>query len=219
MKNSTMRTGNLKSTTEESAMTQSLKVERKTAGAPRSLCWPLLISCCLSAVTLADVSLASEGLVPSAAARPMTGVELYKLYRDKSWAWSDGAGRFDDEARRFTARTGAGNTATWAKGRWTVTDDGRLCLDAQWHMVSGVHANKTCFAHRFERGTIYQRKEPSGAWYIFKHAVPTETDEFVKLTAEHLVSPDLATITTHLDDQKRLAGNTLPKVACRRKSQ
>ncbi|MEK1853719.1 MAG: DUF995 domain-containing protein, partial [Phyllobacterium sp.] len=54
----------------------------------------LLISCCLSAVTLAGVSYAGEEIVPSADARPMTGVELYLLYRNKTWTWSDGAGRF-----------------------------------------------------------------------------------------------------------------------------
>jgi hypothetical protein len=200
-------------------MTQSSRNERKRAGAHWSLRWPLLISCCLSAVTFAGVSHAGEEIAPSAGARPMTGVELYQLYRDKSWAWSDGAGRFDDEARRFTARTGAGGTTAWAQGRWTVTDDGNLCLNAEWHTVSGVHANKTCFSHKRDGETIYQKKEPSGAWYVFKHAKQAESDEFKKLVTDNLVSPDLATIKSNLEDQKRLAGNALSKVASRRKTQ
>lgn len=179
----------------------------------------LLISCCLSAVTLAGVSYAGEEIVPSADARPMTGVELYLLYRNKTWTWSDGAGRFDDQDRRFTARTGTGDTTAWAQGRWTATDDGRLCLNAEWHTVSGVHANKTCFRHKRDHATIYQKKEPSGTWYVFKHAVPAQTDEFKKLVAENLVSPDLASIKSDLENQKRLAGNTLPSVANRRKTQ
>jgi Protein of unknown function (DUF995) len=179
----------------------------------------MLISCCLSVVTFAGASHAGGEIAPSADARPMTGVELYMLYRDKTWTWSDGAGRFDDQARRFTARTGAGDTTAWAQGRWTATDDGRLCLNAEWHTVSGVYANKTCFSHKRDHETIYQKKEPSGNWYIFKHAVPAENDEFKKLVADNLVSPDLATIKSDLENQKRLAGNTLPSVASRRKTQ
>ena len=169
----------------------------------------LVVAACLSA-TLVGPSSAGEANIPSADARPMSAPELYLLFRDKTWVWSDGAGRFDDEGRHFTARSGTGNTTAWAQGRWTVTDDGRLCLNAEWHMVSGVHANKTCFRHKRNGGTIYQKKEPSGAWYIFKHSVPTENDEFKKLVAENLVSPDLATIKSDLEDQKRLAGNAIP---------
>lgn len=36
-------------------------------------------------------------------ARPMTAVELYMLYHDKSWRWPDGAGRMQDTDRRFSA--------------------------------------------------------------------------------------------------------------------
>ena len=187
--------------------TPSSKFERKKAGAAGSFRRFLIISCCLS---VAGIAHADEIATPSPQARPLTAVELYMLYRDKSWAWSEGAGRFDDLSRRFTARTGTGSTAASAQGRWIVTDDGRMCIDAQWHMASGVHANITCFDHRLERGTIYQRKEPTGAWYIFKHAVFAQKDEFAKLTTQNLVSSDLATASAQIKDQKQPAGHTLP---------
>jgi hypothetical protein len=187
--------------------TPSSKFERKKAGAAGRFRRFLIISCCLS---MASIAHAEDVVTPSPQARPLTAVELYMLYRDKSWAWSEGAGRFDDLSRRFTARTGTGSTAASAQGRWTVTDDGRMCIDAQWHMASGVHANITCFDHRLERGTIYQRKEPSGAWYIFKHAVPAQKDEFAKLTTRNLVSLDLVAASAQIKDQKQLGSDRLP---------
>jgi hypothetical protein len=178
MMNTTRNSGRIFSETQ--VMTSST-LKRKKTNTGRSFRRCLIMNC-LAAVTFAGIAHADESVAPSPEARPMTGVELYLLYRDKSWAWSDGAARFDDQSRRFTARIGAGNTAVSAKGRWIVTDDGRLCLAAQWHIASRVYANTTCFDHRQERETIYQRKEPSGSWYIFKHAVPTKNDEFAKLT-------------------------------------
>lgn len=180
--------------------------------------WSVIVSLWLSPVAFADIARAGESVTLSADARPMTGVELYMLYRNKSWVWADGAGRFDDAERRFTASTGAGDTTAWAQGRWIVTDDGRLCLDAKWHTVSGVHPNTSCFSHKRAGETIYQKKEPSGSWYVFRHAVPAESDEFKKLVTENLVSPDIGTIKSELQNQKRLAGNTLTN-ASRRKTQ
>ncbi|MEK1888412.1 MAG: DUF995 domain-containing protein [Phyllobacterium sp.] len=173
----------------------------------RSSIW---IAALLSAAMLTGSARASEAITPSADARPMSAVELYLLYRDKTWTWPDGAGRFDDQERRFTARTGAGATTAWAQGRWVITNDGLLCLDADWHTLSGIYRNNSCFGHMRDHETIFQRKEPSGAWYVFKHAVPTKTDEFNKLVADNLVSSDLASIKSDLEDQKRLAGNKKP---------
>ena len=198
------------------AMTKA-KIQRKVS-ARGSFRWSVIVSLCLSAVALTDIAHAGDGVVPPADAQPMTGVELYMLYRDKSWVWTDGAGRFDAANRQFTATTGAGDTTAWARGRWTVTDDGRLCLNAEWHTVSGVHPNTSCFSHKRAGETIYQKKEPSGSWYIFRHAAPVESDEFKKLVTENLVSPDIGTIKSDLQNQKRLAGNTLTN-ASKRKTQ
>ena len=121
----------------------------------------------------------------------MTAFELYVLYRDRSWQWPDGAGRLETEGRRFTAVAGSGDAASWAEGRWIVTERGRLCLDADWHAPAGTFADRTCFEHLIDGRTIYQRKAPAGDWFVFKN-YPTEADdEFTKLVREDLVSAAL----------------------------
>lgn len=132
------------------------------------------------------------------------------LYRDKSWKWADGAGRMQADGRRFTAWAGSGDEATWAEGRWTLTDSGRLCFKAQWHSVSGVAPNKTCFSHKKRGDVIYQRKEPSGAWYVFRHATPAVDDEFSKLVSQDLVASDLERIKSEHEQTRQTseAGST-----------
>jgi hypothetical protein len=135
---------------------------------------------------------------PPAQARAMTATELYMLYRNKSWQWPDGAGRLQADGRRFTAWAGAADKASWAEGRWTVSDHGRLCLKAQWHTVSGTYPNTTCFGHKQLGDTVYQKREPSGDWFVFKHAAPAD-DEFSKLVDQDLVSNDLERIKSSFD--------------------
>lgn len=203
----------MKWTTKETTDQRNIRRKWRLAG----LCIAYT-SLCLAGSAFTHIAHAAEGVVPAAEAKPMTGVELYMLYRNKSWAWNDGAGRFDDAQRRFTAITGAGGTTAWAQGRWVVTDDGRLCISAEWHTASGVHPNTSCFSHKRAGQTIYQKREPSGAWYVFRHAEPVETDESKKLVGENLVSADIRVIKSKLENQKRLAGNTLTN-ASRRKVQ
>ena len=140
---------------------------------------------------LASGQVWADGITLPDNSRPMTSVQLYMLYRNRSWKWADGAGLMEDEGRAFTAWSGTGKKATWATGRWIVTDEGRLCLKADWHTPTGTWPNKTCFSHRISGGTIYQRREPSGDWYIFRHAKPMSGDEFGKLVKEDLVSSKL----------------------------
>lgn len=131
---------------------------------------------------------AAETVAVPAQARVMTALELFDLYRDKTWQWSDGAGRFQEKGRIFRAWSGKATDASWAEGRWTLTNDGQLCLRAVWHSPDGSSPNKTCFRHRLHEGTVYQKKEPSGAWYVFKHAVPDKDDEYGKLVEQDTVS-------------------------------
>lgn len=153
------------------------------------------INACLGAVfsvlAFAGASGAAEAEVPPPGAKAMTATELYNLYRDKSWQWNDGAGLMQADGRRFTAWAGSGNKATWAEGRWTVNDNGRLCFKARWHSSSGAAPARTCFRHKRLGDTIYQKREPSGEWYIFKHATVAEGDEFNKLVSRDLVSLNL----------------------------
>ncbi|MBX9452258.1 MAG: DUF995 domain-containing protein [Mesorhizobium sp.] len=124
-------------------------------------------------------------------ARPMTGVELYVLYRGKSWQWPDGAGRLQDKDRVFTAWSGSGENMAWAEGRWIVTDEGLLCLQARWHSKAGTVDDRTCFSHVTDERTIFQKRETSDEWYIFKHPEPQEGDEFKNLVRDDLVSAKL----------------------------
>ncbi|MFD9900785.1 DUF995 domain-containing protein [Mesorhizobium sp. NPDC059025] len=150
--------------------------------------WPLTVAafglalCCGTATSAAE-----PGALP-AQARAMTALELYDLYRDKTWQWSDGAGRFQEEGRIFRAWSGNGANASWAEGRWTLTNDGQLCLRAVWHGSSGSSPNKTCFRHMVHDGTVYQKKEPSGGWYVFRHTAPDKDDEYGKLVKQDTVS-------------------------------
>ncbi|WP_210210409.1 DUF995 domain-containing protein [Methylovirgula sp. 4M-Z18] len=143
---------------------------------------------------------AQSGAAPSSqiqlpnGARAMSAMELYALYRGKSWKWNNGAGRLQDANRDFAAWSGAGKDAVWAMGRWTVTDAGDMCLKADWHTATGVYPRKTCFLHKIVGETIYQKREPDGQWYVFKHAVPADGDEFKKLVDADLVSANLSAL-------------------------
>ncbi|MDH6231596.1 hypothetical protein M2281_002194 [Mesorhizobium soli] len=131
-------------------------------------------------------------------AQALTSVELYMIYRDKSWLWSDGAGRMNDEGRSFSAWSDGKDGVTWADGRWIVTDTGFLCLKAIWHSATGAFPNKTCFSHRVYNGTIYQRKEPNGSWYVFRSSTSDKDGEFAKLTKEDVVSQPQSDIKASL---------------------
>jgi hypothetical protein len=162
-----------------------------------------LASCIMAILISAGPAQASgESPLPPADAQAMTGYELFMLYRDKTWQWGDGAGRLESDGRRFTAWAGSGDSATWAEGRWIVTNRGRLCLEAEWHSPAGVHPARTCFSHKRHGDTIYQKREPSQAWYVFKHAVSAQGDEFGKLVSQDLVSPGLETIRSVIPNVK-----------------
>ncbi|WP_265516750.1 DUF995 domain-containing protein [Nitratireductor luteus] len=150
---------------------------------------------------------ASEDVLPENT-RVMTGVELYMLYRGKSWQWSDGAGHMQDEGRVFKAWSGSGTDAAWAEGRWIVTDTGKLCLQADWHSQADTFGGRTCFSHRTDGQAIFQKKEPSGEWYVFRHAELQEGDEFTKLVRQDLVSAKLEALrnpTEQFDPEGTLA--------------
>lgn len=154
-------------------------------------CRLLAAAFCVSVLAFSGSSQAADTAEPPAAARPMTGYELYRLYGNNSWLWSDGAGLMETRGRRFTAYAGSGGERSLAEGRWIVTDSGRLCLEANWRALSGIYPDRTCFAHLVHDNTIYQRKEPGGDWYVFKHAEPAAGDEFNQLVRRDLVSGQL----------------------------
>lgn len=162
----------------------------------RSLCYQSIrlltttvaVACALAGATCAA---AAQTTVVPAKARVMTAVEIHKLYRDKNWRWESGAGQMKDEGRQFRAWAEDASGKTWAEGRWVITNTGRMCFDATWHSQAGAFPAKTCFSHRIHDGTIYQKRDPGGEWYVFRHAKPQAGDEASKLLAADLVSPRL----------------------------
>lgn len=131
--------------------------------------------------------------------RPLTAVELFTMIKDQTWQWSEGAGRFFGEGRRFTAFTRGKDGATYGEGRFRLTDSGRLCLVAVWRNTAGARDATTCFFHKQAEGVIYQRREEGGDWYPFKHTPLRKTDEYAKFTKEDLVSKEVTEIKAELD--------------------
>lgn len=152
-----------------------------------------------AALFLCQSPASAEVAVPEEAG-VMTGVELYMIFRGKSWKWESGAGRMESEGRTFRAWAQSDSGETWAKGRWSVNDNGQLCLSAVWHSQNAAVPDKTCFSHRTLDGTIYQKREPGGDWYVFKHAKRRADDEINRLVDEDLVDLKLPTIKERLKD-------------------
>ncbi|WP_164873255.1 DUF995 domain-containing protein [Sinorhizobium meliloti] len=146
-------------------------------------------------------------------ARTMTGVELYMIFQGKTWTWESGAGRMESEDRAFWAWAQSSTGESWAEGRWSVNDRGQLCLMAVWHSQSAAAPDKTCFSHRTLDGTIYQKREPSGEWYVFIHAKAQAGDEFNRLVSEDLVASKLAAVKERLERQVKETKNSVRRHA------
>ncbi|WP_026621942.1 hypothetical protein M728_005000 (plasmid) [Ensifer sp. WSM1721] len=133
-------------------------------------------------------------------AAPLTHTELYNLYGQRSWIWKEGAGYFSVRQRRFTAWSREKGAPSYGVGRWFITEPGKLCFTADWHAKSGSAPATTCFSHRKRGGVIYQKREPDGEWYVFKHARPRSGDEFTKLRRGNYVSDRLETIQARIGE-------------------
>lgn len=144
---------------------------------------PLIIALTMLA---APTSQAKEAI--PATARPMTAYELLLIYGGKSWKWTHGAAFMNDDGRQLVAWYGEAENFGYTRGRWKLTDTGKFCLVAKWVTSEGTYPKQTCFEHRIDDGTIYQRSLPDGAWYIFKHDVTEPEDEYNKIVSEDLAS-------------------------------
>ncbi|WP_352566372.1 DUF995 domain-containing protein [Mesorhizobium australicum] len=141
---------------------------------------------------------AQEVVLPKAA-RVMTPAEIHELYHDRSWRWKGGAAYLVDERRRFSAWVDDDTGKSWAEGNWIITETGQMCLNATWHSKAGRSPAMTCFSHSFDNGTIYQKREPAGSWYVFRHAQPRDQDEAKNLVRKDLVSTHILAVKTALD--------------------
>jgi len=123
--------------------------------------------------------------------------DLYQLYDDKTWLWADGAGFFA-KSGDFSAWTGSGDKASYATGFWWVNDQGVICFDGNWRTKEGANSAITCFSHRTDGKVLYQRRAPSGAWYVFKSDPVKSGDEFERLKAGDQVEAQLETVRTEV---------------------
>lgn len=141
----------------------------------------------LAVICLSDAS-AAQNRAPKVKAEPLTAFELYEIYKDKTWVWNTGGGRFNADGRTLVAWVNDGGKQSFAEGRWVINDLGQLCMRGTWTNAEGSGRDSTCFGHRKIGGTIYQKRQPHGDWYIFKHARTRPGDEFRKLVARDTVS-------------------------------
>ncbi|MEA2783102.1 MAG: hypothetical protein QOK29_4646, partial [Rhodospirillaceae bacterium] len=123
--------------------------------------------------------------------------DLRKLYADNTWFWPDGAAFFA-ESGRFRAWSGSGQKASYALGMWWVNDHGSLCFDASWHSKDGAKESTTCFTHRQSGDVLYQKREPSGAWYVFRSNPVKLEDEIKKLKSGDLVEVKVQAVQAQL---------------------
>jgi hypothetical protein len=133
---------------------------------------------------------AEDQIVAAAnSARPLKKDNLETLFANRTWHWPDGAGYFAAPPdRKFTAWVNSGAKASYAEGSWSATDEGRLCFVAIWHAITGSKKARTCFDHRSDDNAIYQRKLPTGSWYVFSHVPKQPEDEVQKLESGDQVS-------------------------------
>jgi hypothetical protein len=160
----------------------------------------------LAAVLSIGAAASAETLPPNA--KPVGAVELFMLYKDRTWQWEDGAGRFYTEGRRFLAWSEDENGKSYADGRYVLTNSGRVCMDAAWRGASySPIADRTCFIHFKAGDTIYQRKEGTDYWYTFKHAGHSDVGEYAKFVDEDLVTEKVEQIRGELADRADNAGD------------
>lgn len=143
----------------------------------------------LGAMALGTASAEASSPRPGSA-KPISAAELVAIFRNKTWQWTAGGGRFFAEGRRFVAYSEEGDKPTIAEGRWRVTD-GRLCFVARWMTKDANVPARTCFGYVRDRGTIFQRREPDGKWYVFRSHKPNPEDEISKLKSEDSVTPNV----------------------------
>ncbi|MEZ0167523.1 DUF995 domain-containing protein [Microvirga sp. TS319] len=110
--------------------------------------------------------------------RPLSAVELRQLYNGRTWLWENGGGYMDPSGRFGAIIDSWNGRMSMADGEWTANDRGRLCFRGSWRSQTGKTHSESCFTHYAWGDVIYQRKEPNGSWYVFKHSPTAESDEF-----------------------------------------
>lgn len=129
--------------------------------------------------------------VDPATLQPLDAVELYALYHDRTWVWSNGAARFYSADRRFLAWTRDDNGESYAEGRFILTHDGRMCMAATWTGPDYTAMSRPCFYHARNGNDIYQRSDKNNDWYLFRSAADPAIGEYAKFTPEDTVTGEV----------------------------
>lgn len=114
--------------------------------------------------------------------RPLGAAELTNIYSGHTWHWEAGAGYFGPGGQFRGWSSNDAGTLGYGIGGWSAVDDGRLCIEATWHYGGETTEISECFGHRQADGSIYQRVEPSGEWYVFRSQPPRPDDEARRIT-------------------------------------
>jgi hypothetical protein len=150
----------------------------KAVGAPHFT--GLLMVAIAAAIGAPAKAQSSQSPPPVSAEVPLSTKQLGEIYGGKTWLWPDGAAYFAPGGR-FSAWAGTGKKESFATGTWRTPGNGRLCFRAVWVSRGGAGGSESCYAHVSKSGFLFQRKEPAGEWYVFKHPTAQPEDEFRKL--------------------------------------
>lgn len=123
--------------------------------------------------------------------RALTLAEVRNLYSNRTWVWPGGGGYMGEDGRFLAAGSKDQGTETYATGSWAATNTGHMCFSGVWNTAGQRTYVITCFAHRIEGETIFQRQEPCGLWFAFKSSPVQAGDEFNKIVAGDQVSAKL----------------------------
>ncbi len=93
-----------------------------------------------------------------------TSSDLSTRYNDRTWSWGEDKGVYFSPDGSFQSFV---SESSYASGRWTTGDDGRLCLSGDWYTKGKPWPFEDCFQHRYEDEILYLRKLPSGDWKKF----------------------------------------------------
>lgn len=128
--------------------------------------------------------------------RPLKAEAVRKLFSGKTWLWQGGGGYLDPDGR-FIAVVGTdAASGAYAEGKWEVNEKGQLCHSEEWRSRSGSSNASTCYTHHAWGNGIYQRKDPDGTWYVFRHARSRNTDPANNLVQGNRIADQVRQVQT-----------------------
>lgn len=147
-----------------------------------------ILASCLTVIFSALAPRPTEAATKALQITPLTANELKALYADKTWLWKTGGGRFVANGQRFESYVREKGKTSIGTGRWSVDDNGKLCILARWTSRADSGRAATCFGHMKAGTMIFQRRHPSGKWYVFRHTRIRSGDEINKLVTADKIS-------------------------------